>query len=295
LRPIAVSCGAVRTAVLWLRGELETSQHYNTAIVGIMTASGSRIGPESFVELAVDPADQRGRELNLCAGNLNPPTLRMWQLLLAERPWTHVLDVGANYGEMLVNAELPIGARVIAFEPSPRILPYLERNLAAANLSVEIIASACSDRVGSAALLINRGYSGTTRLANPGEAAVDEWEEVQVPTTTLASALDAIATRSMRVLVKVDVEGREVPVIRGLMPAVNELEAFAALVEIKHLEREHLEWLVAHFDVDIYDLRADTFERVAPATAERLAQLILDERFYHQDAVLRRKPDRQST
>jgi len=35
----------------------------------------------------------------------------MWQSLLAERPWTNVIDVGANYGEMLVGVELPRGLR----------------------------------------------------------------------------------------------------------------------------------------------------------------------------------------
>ena len=47
--------------------------------------------------------------------------------LLAERPWTHVIDVGANYGEMLVGVELPQAATVIALEPNPFVIPYLTR------------------------------------------------------------------------------------------------------------------------------------------------------------------------
>jgi hypothetical protein len=46
----------------------------------------------------------------------------MWRSLLAERPWTHVIDVGANYGEMLVGVELPRAATVIALEPNPFVI-----------------------------------------------------------------------------------------------------------------------------------------------------------------------------
>jgi hypothetical protein len=101
----------------------------------------------------------------------------------------------------------------------------------------------------------------------------------------------AAAAQSMRVLLKIDVEGHEVPVLRGLMPAIHHLAAFAALVEIKHLAREHLEWILAHFDVEIYDLHRGALERVAPSTADRLAHLLAGGRFYLQDAILRPKSD----
>ena len=214
----------------------------------------------------------------------------MWQLLLEERPWTHVLDVGANYGEILLNVDLPTNARIIAFEPNPRILPYLERNLAHANLRIEIIGSAVSDRTGSAIFVMNRGSSGASHLARPNEAAVDESDRVIVPTTTLTAALDGEAAASlMRVLVKIDVEGHEVPVVRGLLPVVDEFEAFAALVEIKHLAQADLEWLFERFDVEVYDLGLGALERIDPGTPERLAELVGMKCFYHQDAVLRRK------
>jgi FkbM family methyltransferase len=285
LRPMAVKCG-VDTAVLWLRGKMDTSQRYQMAVVGVI------VSRRKHIEFKIDPDDERGRELNRRDGNFNPATLQMWQLLLRERAWTHVLDVGANYGEMLVNVDLPATARVVAFEPNPRILPYLKWNLAEAGLPVEVIASAVSDQIGTAALLVNRGYSGTTRLADPDEAANGGWERVSVPTTTLTAMLGgAAAVQSMRVLVKIDVEGHEVPVLRGLMPALHDSAAFAALVEIKHLAREHLEWILEHFDVEIYDLHRGALERVAPSTADRLAHLLAGGRFYLQDAILRPKSD----
>jgi FkbM family methyltransferase len=53
----------------------------------------------------------------------------MWKLLIAADSWAHMIDVGANYGEMLVKVELTPAAKVIAVEPNPRVVPYLERTL----------------------------------------------------------------------------------------------------------------------------------------------------------------------
>lgn len=79
----------------------------------------------------VDPLDRRAQKLIQSDGNLNPPALSAWHLLLQQHAWTHVIDVGANYGEMLVNGGLPSGASIIAVEPNPAIRPYLERGRAA--------------------------------------------------------------------------------------------------------------------------------------------------------------------
>lgn len=69
----------------------------------------------------VDPLDRRAQKLIQSDGNLNPPALSAWHLLLQQHAWTHVIDFGANYGEMLVNGGLPSGASIIAVEPNPAI------------------------------------------------------------------------------------------------------------------------------------------------------------------------------
>ena len=94
----------------------------------------------------VDSNDARGRSLIQSGGNLNPKSRAMWQALLAEREWTHVIDVGANYGEMLVGVELPRSATAIALEPNPFVVPYLQRTLQDAGLGVKLIAKAASAR-----------------------------------------------------------------------------------------------------------------------------------------------------
>ncbi len=248
-------------------------------------------GPPEGREFHVAPGDERGRQLLLHGGDLNPPTLSIWRRLLAERPWTHVLDVGANYGEMLLNVELPPAARILAFEPNPHILVFLVRNLLDARLRVGVVPAAVSDRKGFARLLVDRGWSGTTRLGGDDAAGEDgELEARTVPTTTLADELcQGRDASGIRALVKVDVEGHEIPVLEGIRPIVGELEDFAALVEILHLSPADRGWLLDHFEVELFDPASASLVRVEPGTADRLTDLLAGGTLYPQDVVLRRK------
>ena len=113
----------------------------------------------------VNPQDGRGRSLVRRGGDVNPGSLVMWRSLLAERPWTHVIDVGANYGEMLVGVELPRAATVIALEPNPFVIPYLTRTLQQLGVGVELMSKAASARSGTATLAIDRNWSGFSSIA----------------------------------------------------------------------------------------------------------------------------------
>ena len=69
----------------------------------------------------------------------------------------HVIDVGANYGEMLVGAELPAGATAIAPSPNHRP-PYLGARSGKRGLRVEIVPKAASARAGGCGRLDHRPH-----------------------------------------------------------------------------------------------------------------------------------------
>jgi len=166
----------------------------------------------------VNPQDGRGRSLVLRGGDVNPASLVMWQSLLAERPWTNVIDVGANYGEMLVGVELPRAATVIALEPNPFVTPYLARTLQESGVGVELISKAAAARSGTATLAIDRTWSGLSGIAGVhAESAGHAIEFVEVPTITLATLIKErnADARTVRLLVKIDVEMHEVAVLQG--------------------------------------------------------------------------------
>ena len=78
---------------------------------------------------------------------------------------------------------------------------------------------------------------------------------MEVPTVTLATLIKerTADVRSVRLLVKVDVEIHEVAVLQGLEDMLAEFEEFAALVEIVHLAAADIEWLLLRFDMELLD------------------------------------------
>jgi FkbM family methyltransferase len=213
----------------------------------------------------------------------------MWQELLAHGGWTHIVDVGANYGEMLVKASLPPEAHIFAFEPNPVILPHLRKNLAEAGVGATIIASAVSNQTGIARLRINRSWSGKTRLyQNEIGPDTQTHELLDVSATTLAAPLGGVpAASGMRALVKIDVEGCEVQVLQGLMDMLEPMNDFAALVEAFHLSPADIGWIEDRFDIELYELALRSL--VPLSVSERLSEALAGGRFYANDIVLRRR------
>jgi FkbM family methyltransferase len=242
----------------------------------------------------VEPRDDRGRYLIEKGGNINPNSLAIWQTLLAEQSWTHVIDVGANYGEMLVGVELPLRATTIALEPNPYVLPYLRRTLAEAKIELHLLAVAASDRTDTVKLTIDRNWSGLSSVAGiQPESAGHTIETIDVPATTLAAVVAryAASIRSVSLLVKIDVESYEVTVLRGLGEAFAEFEAFAAMAELIHLSEPDTQWLLANFAVELLDIETGKLTIVDATTPAQLQQLLATSRFYRTDAVLRRRHD----
>jgi FkbM family methyltransferase len=119
------------------------------------------------------------------------------------RPGDVVVDVGANIGNHAVFWAVCCGAHVVAFEPNPAALAYLEVNVEANGLSqIEVQATALGSQAGNAAVLpAPDGNLGACRL-QPGDGPVP------------VMRLDDVVTTPVR-LVKVDVEGSEADVLAG--------------------------------------------------------------------------------
>jgi FkbM family methyltransferase len=195
-----------------------------------MSASASTAVTASGRPIHVDPADPRSAALVAASGNFNPRSLELWELALALHPWDVVVDVGTNYGEMLVNPDLPVGATVIGFEPNPAIRPHLARTLADNGLDVRIVPAAVADRPGTASFHVDPTWSGTSSLAPDASGAGGDLE---VAVTTLDTEL---AEMPGSVCVKVDVEGFEPAVVAG-STALMARPAWAMMLEILHLDR----------------------------------------------------------
>jgi FkbM family methyltransferase len=255
-----------------------------------LTAHASRARCANGRAIYVNPQDGRGRSLVLRGGDVNLASLVM--SLLAERPWTNVIDVGANYGEMLLGVELPRAAIVIALEPNPYVIPYLSRTLQESGVGVELISKAASARSGTTTLAVDRNWSGLSGIAGAhAESAGHAIEFVEVPTVTLATLIKErnADVRAVRLLVKIDVEMHEVAVLQGFEDMLAGFEEFAALVEIVHLTAADIEWLLPRFDFALLDTESNKLTKIDLATPAELQKVLAGTKFYRQDAVLRRR------
>jgi FkbM family methyltransferase len=232
------------------------------------------------VPIYVDLRDERARRLIAAGGNFNPPTLAMWHSLINQDRWTYVIDIGANYGEMLANGGLPRGARIIAVEPNPRVRPFLRKTLSALE-GVELLDVALSDRDGKAEFLVHPTWSGMSRIVPDGSGGV------VVPTTTLGSLLSAagLPLRDLRVLVKIDVEGHEIAILHGVMEALPQLGNFAALIEVAHMSDAERDWITQRFAVFGLNIAAKRLQKIERLDAEGMRSSSI----YDQDAVILRK------
>jgi FkbM family methyltransferase len=165
--------------------------------------------------MACDPADFIQMRI-LYFGFWEPNISAAIEAIL--RPGDVFVDVGANVGyETLLGAHL-VGnyGRVVAIEASPSTCEILERNLRENRTSnVRLVAAAVSDDPGEILLYegspINRGTATTVQSANTTGR-----ESHTVPCLPLDQILTPDEIARVR-LIKMDIEGAELPVLRRLL------------------------------------------------------------------------------
>jgi len=129
-------------------------------------------------------------------------------LMSIVRPGHTVFDVGANVGYYTLLAARRVGptGRVVAFEPLPANLQYLQRHLALNDCeTVRLIPAAVADAPGDAMFAPRRSSS---------EGALSSVGTVRVAVVTLDQIVAEDPTLRPD-LIKIDVEGAEALVLQG--------------------------------------------------------------------------------
>lgn len=231
----------------------------------------------------VDTRDARGRKLVKAGGVMNQTTLEIWSLLLARQSWTHIVDVGANYGEMFLSTPISAQVPIIAVEPNQNILPFLRRSVTASGLPINIREVAIARTPGTVQFVADKKWSGLSHIVDDAGA-----DSAPVPAITLDMLLSDLGPATRRVLLKVDVEGHEADVIASGLKSIAALEDFQALVEVLHDSPKDLEWLLQNFEISLYHLERKALVP-APDDLDGLQRLLRSGEVFRQDAVLSRK------
>jgi FkbM family methyltransferase len=117
----------------------------------------------------------------------------------ARGPVKTILDIGSNVGFFAMAARARFsGATVHAYEPNPRVLPFLRQNAAACR--VEVFAEAVGDQEG-VVTIVDMGDSNQARTSSSGTSGV------KAPQVSLSTAVNRIGGSVD--LAKFDCEGAE--------------------------------------------------------------------------------------
>lgn len=251
-------------------------------------AAATAVAPDRVVSaigktIYVAPRDRRGVKLVKSGGNLNPTSLAIWTLLLEEGGWTHIVDIGANYGEMLLSVDIGTDIAVTAVEPNQNIVPALKRSFAESGLKVTLREVAIAPVADEVRFLPSRKWSGVSRVVDEPHK-----RDVRVPAITLEMLLSEIVPAPSRVLLKIDVEGLEAQIIASGLDALGRLDSFRIMIELLHASRADFEWLAQNFDISLYHRESKELHR-APGDVDEMLEMLRGGAYFAQDAVLSRR------
>lgn len=145
-------------------------------------------------------------------------------LLHLLRPEDQFVDVGANSGSYTVLASGALGARSTAFEPVPAAFQRLEANVRLNNIAGRV---SCHNLGLAAAPGMLRFTSGSDTTNHAIAAGEQDLSSIEVRVTTLDEALVHAP-----LLMKIDVEGYETPVIEGATNTLRNTSVKALIVEL---------------------------------------------------------------
>lgn len=152
------------------------------------------------------------------------------------KPGMTVLDIGANIGYYALMELKLIGENgtLIAVEPSPSNVELLKRNLALNGYhSIEVHNVAISDRSATRAFFMS-AMSNLNTFHDTGTGSLHlSGKTIDVTTMTVPE----VAKGRRPDIIRMDVEGHEVEVINGLLPAVERGEMAPMIIFETHLSR----------------------------------------------------------
>lgn len=172
----------------------------------------------------MDTTDHVMRQLFLM-GRYEKNTIR--HVLKLSQPGDLFVDIGANIGaySVVLAYQLKKG-KVIAFEPNPRALEFLEKNIALNNLkNIQIERKGLSDKVEDATL-----YSPSLTTAS-----INKHQDSDVKSSIELTTLD-LYCRSNGIdnidILKIDIEGNEFKCLEGAKEIIGKSRNMKLILEI---------------------------------------------------------------
>lgn len=142
------------------------------------------------------------------------------------------LDIGGNIGYYALLESKIVGktGKVIAIEPSPENVRYLEKNLKLQNSSnIEVLNIAAGDKDGNLKFLIYEDAANSCMVIPEGQESKYPGKVIQVPVKRIDSLLQEIPLERLD-LVRMDVEGYEFHIFEGML---NTIRKFKPIIQLE--------------------------------------------------------------
>jgi FkbM family methyltransferase len=141
------------------------------------------------------------------------------------KPWSVFVDVGAHIGyySALAADALDGAGRVYAFEPCPANFDLLQKNTAIYGNMIKAFGMAVGEKVCQGELFLCNTNSGDHRLA-----PVADRQAIPVCVTTLDASLADVPAVD---LLKIDVQGSELQVLRGAREIIGRSPKIRGIIE----------------------------------------------------------------
>lgn len=168
--------------------------------------------------------DVNRQEMSECSwgeASFNQGMINVIEDIFSGKERKHALDIGANIGFMTAY----FGSKwkkVTAFEPTPNIFECLEKNCLRENIDLHNLA--LSDRDAELLFAVN-GKSEINQVISDEKYLKKHWKTIKVE----SKKLDSLTLENID-MIKIDVEGHELSVIKG---SENTIKQFLPLIAIE--------------------------------------------------------------
>ena len=193
--------------------------------------------PHSRHSLFVNPKDQRARKKLIresVRGRLQRNS-HFWRRACEQLSPGVILDIGLNYGECLFSCDYDPEVRLVGIEANQSLQRYIEKSKAAHpnGEQMEIYFALASDvhQQTQDFFVMPQWSGGSTALSKVTELVVADYEKVEVESVCVDEILASTLRNDQLLLFKIDVEGYEPEVMRGMEKSIHSVETAIGLIE----------------------------------------------------------------
>jgi len=261
LGPMAHRVGRMKILPAGLRGAIGHACATYLALPGYVRSFSVAVAGTEITMAAKPKVSLVGLAYYRGLDGFEPATVALFAALA--RQARAIVDVGANVGVFsLLAARLQPEARILAFEPQPVVAMSLARNVALSGTrKVEVLPTALGATTGYTSLFT----TVSDVLTSLDGARVPDSVELTVPITTL----DAVVRERGVVgidLVKIDVEGWELPVFQGAAATFARDRPIVIFEALADAPASAIDEFFAKLDYEIRVIEPGSLEKVTLAS-----------------------------